>query len=122
MYLGRVTFALIVTAALLCTPELMCLLPGAQLTVSEEECCRKMAGDCDHTPLPTTHSCCTSASPGAATAVKSPERRIRVDAAVIHFENQQPNALVLPTETRNVRLDSSPPPGPPSLTNAILRI
>src|SRR5215469_6542145 len=40
------------------TPALACLLPGEQMTTSEQECCQKMAGQCGSTMMPSSHTCC----------------------------------------------------------------
>jgi len=39
-----------------------CMLPFAELTSSERECCRKMATECGEGDMPSEHSCCTTAA------------------------------------------------------------
>ena len=40
------------------TPDVLCLLPGFQMTLEEHECCQRMAGQCDIAPMPDLHKCC----------------------------------------------------------------
>jgi len=63
-----------VVIAWLLTPDVLCLLPGVDLTAVEEDCCRRMAGDCGSMPMPKTHSCCkTIERPDSATLSKIPD-------------------------------------------------
>jgi len=43
---------------LFASPAMACLLPGAQLSQEEKECCRSMVGMCDDMARNTSHSCC----------------------------------------------------------------
>src|SRR5437899_10408336 len=54
----RLILAAAVMVSLFCTAETLCLLPGVQLSLSEAECCRHMAGDCGRGAMPSSHSCC----------------------------------------------------------------
>ena len=54
------------------TPALACLLPEQEMTIAEQECCQKLAGQCGSAMMPSSHTCCqhpdegeTSVSPGA---------------------------------------------------------
>lgn len=101
-----------------------CLIPLAQLTAAELECCRIMPADCGQDRMPDAHSCCK------ATA----ETNTVVYAAVKSFtvapppESAGPVALhsVLP-QTRLVAAHDifssihSPPESPPGSIN-VLRI
>src|SRR5689334_8484049 len=74
-------------AAWLLTPDLICLIPGVQMTVQEHECCEKMGGDCGRIPMPDMHTCCKSTSPPHAVLVARsadyPELRLMTVPAVI---------------------------------------
>jgi hypothetical protein len=39
-------------------PVMACMLPTAQLSSSEHECCQKMAMNCGSAAMPSSHSCC----------------------------------------------------------------
>ncbi|MBI4472123.1 MAG: hypothetical protein HY646_05605 [Acidobacteria bacterium] len=63
-----------VVIAWLLTPDVLCLLPGVDLSAVEEDCCRRMAGDCGSMPMPKAHACCkTIERPENATLSKSPD-------------------------------------------------
>jgi hypothetical protein len=112
----------IVALSLLClwvgTPAFACL-PNPQMTHSEMECCKKMAGDCHMGTA--QHPCCKSVSdaPDSVASVQ-PIWQIHPDFAVV-------------ADTVNVRISSLsrapseqiglglPPPAPPG-QNSILRI
>jgi hypothetical protein len=74
-------------AAWLLTPDLLCLIPGVQMTLQEYECCEKMGGDCGRIPMPDMHTCCKSATPPHAVLVGRtadyPELRVVTLPAVI---------------------------------------
>jgi hypothetical protein len=48
-----------VLSVLLLTPDMMCLIPGVQMTVDEHECCLRMGADCGKVPMPASHLCCS---------------------------------------------------------------
>jgi hypothetical protein len=82
----RLTTALLLAAWLL-TPDLLCLIPGVQMTVEEHECCEKMGSDCGKIPMPDMHACCKSApTPHAVLVARTsdyPELRVVALPAVI---------------------------------------
>jgi hypothetical protein len=47
---------------LLGAPMMACLVPNAQLSADEEQCCKEMAGECQKTDsdMPASHSCCNT--------------------------------------------------------------
>jgi hypothetical protein len=52
-----------VAGAFLCVlltgaPMMACMLPDAQLSADEMQCCKQMAGDCQSAGMPASHSCC----------------------------------------------------------------
>lgn len=57
VHIGLASLLLI---GLMSTPVVACLLPGAQLTAAEEECCLQMAGQCHQAPG--SDSCCEPVS------------------------------------------------------------
>jgi len=40
------------------TLPLTCLTPAAPMAMEQRECCEKMAGSCDASMMPPSHSCC----------------------------------------------------------------
>ena len=53
--------AAILGTLLLGGPVMACLMPTAQLSAEERQCCEEMAGECHKTDSdkPASHSCCT---------------------------------------------------------------
>ena len=115
-------FHYIVALCLLClwigTPALACL-PNPQMTRSEMECCKKMAGDCRMGAG--QHPCCKTVS-NAPTFVASvqPISHVHPDFAVAAetVDVRIPSVSQAPSEQISLGL---PPPAPPG-QNSILRI
>ena len=57
MFRSRFASVLVIAIWVL-TPDVVCLLPGVDLTMDEHECCKRMAGECDMVPMPELHKCC----------------------------------------------------------------
>ena len=53
----------------LVTPDLLCLIPGVEMTADEHECCEKMGPDCGKIPMPDMQGCCRPASSPHAVVV-----------------------------------------------------
>jgi hypothetical protein len=71
----------------LVTPDLLCLIPGVEMTMEEHECCEKMGSDCGRAPMQDMHSCCRTVTPSdaviAARTTDGPELRAALLPAVI---------------------------------------
>lgn len=39
-------------------PAMACLVPGAEMTEAERDCCKQMAQQCGSMNMPSSHSCC----------------------------------------------------------------
>ena len=74
-------------AVWLITPDLLCLIPGVEMTADEHECCEKMGPDCGKIPMPDLHSCCRTATPPhaviASRTTDYPEQRASLAPAII---------------------------------------
>jgi hypothetical protein len=53
-------FAAFLAVLLLGGPIMACVVPDAQLTAEEKQCCKEMGGGCqpDESGMPMSHSCC----------------------------------------------------------------
>jgi len=102
------------------SPVMACLVPDAEMSAAERECCKHMAQECGSMNMPSSHSCC--------------ETEVRQAAPMLHVEKAQAapqvTAAIIVTspavaEIRPFHLTSSethsPPESPPSSTS-ILRI
>ena len=57
MFGSRFITAFLIAMWLL-TPDVLCLLPGVDLTADEHECCERMGEQCGMAPMPEFHKCC----------------------------------------------------------------
>ena len=112
--------SLVLLAALFGYPAMACLIPGADMTETERECCKHMSQQCGSMDMPSSHSCCEK-------EVGRPSSMLRV--AVVHFvppavygaivsELQQPHLA----EAQASFFELHPPPESPPGSSSILRI
>src|SRR5271169_1095551 len=97
-----------------------CLVPGAEMTAAERECCKRMSHQCGSMDMPVSHSCCqrevqpTRSMMAAAFVHATPPAAIEVvaDASTIpdFAENQR--------SLQRLQPPSESPPG----SSSILRI
>ena len=105
------------------SPVFACMLPGTATTADEAACCRKMASECGHGNMPSSHSCCKTLSvPEQASLAKgtfqlfqqlSPLYIVQASFDSAHGIQQVLHLVV--------GIGHSPPETPPS-ASAILRI
>jgi hypothetical protein len=95
---------------------------SSEMTQTDEECCRQMAGDCGQVSMPTSHSCCRyvdradSARPEAKSSGVS-----TVPVALISLDSQA--FIFLASRTgANIAATAESPPGSPSRFLQALRI
>src|SRR5205823_6572213 len=50
--------AIALAVLILALPISACLTPAAHMSNEQQECCRKMAGRCETSVMPSSHSCC----------------------------------------------------------------
>ncbi len=109
-----------VVAFLFATPLMACVMEASQMSVSEAECCKAMAGDCHNSVGPASHKCCRSVAivpdairPVRATSV-APQMHAAVAAPMI-------TPLLVSSTFATLVADTSPPGSPP-VCSSILRI
>ena len=49
---------LVMAVSVWASPLMACMLPDADLTAEERECCKNMANECGQMEMPASHSCC----------------------------------------------------------------
>jgi len=103
-------------------PLMACMLPSGVTTVAEKACCRKMAGECGHSQMPASHSCCkTVSSPNQIAVAKSSNLVSQLQLVYI----TQPAAFFGDLANHSIPRSStpghSPPESPPSFST-VLRI
>ena len=116
-----------VLAMLLATlPVAACVLPGAQMTAAEQDCCKKMAEQCGHTGMVKSHPCCRiSAAPSNLQALKTSATQIGDFTLMVSHSlpvsAQSITALTVAPVAFQIS-DVHGPPGLESLSTTILRI
>src|SRR5947207_852209 len=111
--------ALVLAVVILGLPLSACLMPTAKVSVEEQECCRKMAGRCETSVMPSSHSCCqhpVSRQDMAASKV----RRNDAGSAVAVLAEGVPVLPQLIVRSSSTSFES-PPESPPQIVN-VLRI
>ena len=106
-------------------PVAACVLPSAQMTSAERECCKKMAGQCGDMGMAKSHPCCQPT--GSATdlhALKVASSQDHSSLVVLQglpISAQGVPCLSLAPMAFQVSCTHSPP-GLESLTTTVLRI
>jgi hypothetical protein len=105
-------------------PQLVCFLPSEDMTQSESDCCKHMAGECGEANMQ-GHSCCTGiVPPDVAIATQVPRQFIpHSELVAMPHVSESPDllGLVLGTATPAQR-DIHAPPGDPAASSLVLRI
>lgn len=100
-------------------PLLACLRLFAEMSPEQRECCEKMAGRCEMSVMPSSHSCCQHpVSPHTATASRIQSGDF---ASAITILAEAPSPLARPMIGIAVSTFESPPESPPQSVN-VLRI
>jgi hypothetical protein len=95
----------------LLTPDVLCLVPGVDLTMDEHECCKRMGEQCGVMPVPEFHKCCQKVIPSdalvASKATAYPEGGMTALPAI-----HPPPGLTseLTGVRQRLRLENPPPP------------
>ena len=112
-----VSIALSITVFVL--PISACLTPAAEMTTEQRECCEKMAGRCETSVMPSSHSCCQHpVSRQALTASKIQRSDFGLAVVVL----REAASLLPQVITRGSATSfESPPEGPPQVVT-VLRI
>jgi hypothetical protein len=114
---------LVLVVSVWASPLMACMLPDADLTVEERECCKNMADDCGQIDMPASHSCCKVVVRQADSyLVNSRFPTIHSVSSVTLFVAVLEGPLpVGPLQTNTMFAGHSPPTSPPE-TISIVRI
>ena len=104
-------------------PLVACMLPSTVLTSEEQACCRRMANQCGHNGMSSSHSCCKTISAPDKSAVAKSSFRLSYQVHLLYLAQPIDRLSVLPQFglTSSAVLGHSPPQSPPSSCD-ILRI
>lgn len=105
------------------SPLMACMLPDADLTVEERECCKNMADDCSQMTMPASHSCCKAVTRQTDSYLINPRFPAAhsissITAFAVAIECPVPAS---PLHANTIFEGHSPPTSPPE-TISILRI
>src|SRR5881227_1886651 len=111
--------AIALAIVMLALPLSACLTPVAKVSQEQRECCQKMAGRCETSVMPSSHSCCQHpVSRQALTASKIQRSDFGLAVVVL----REAASLLPQVITRGSATSfESPPEGPPQ-TATVLRI
>lgn len=110
MALSVIIFALPVSA---------CLRPAAKMTVEQRECCRKMAGRCEASVMPRSHSCCQHPASLQAATAKKIQKNDFGSAVAMPMGTASPVPRIISRSC--AAMFESPPESPPQMIT-VLRI
>jgi len=114
---------LAMAVSLWASPLMACMLPDADLTVEERECCKNMADDCGQMAMPASHSCCKIVTRQADSYVVNSRFPVvhsvsSVTGFVVPVQAPGPADLLHP----NAVFEGHSPPTSPPTTISILRL
>jgi hypothetical protein len=106
-------------------PLAACVLPGAEMTPAERECCKNMAEQCGDMGMANSHPCCKpTGSPTDLRALKASSSQDHLSLVVLQglpILAQTVTYFSLTPQAFQVSYTHSPP-GLESLTTTVLRI
>jgi hypothetical protein len=105
------------------SPVMACMLPDADLTGEERECCKSMADDCGRMAMPASHSCCKAVVRQADVyLINSRFPTVHSVSSVTLFVSTIEHSLsATPLQAKTMVAAHSPPTSPPE-TISVLRI
>ena len=113
-------FALALTLS--AVPTMACLLPITTMTAAEQECCKRMAGQCGQAGMPSDHSCCQRISGPEDTFVKAPNAQLDHSADGSYISSVVAPLLLSGIPLVHATPEVHDPPGSPPTTISVLRI
>ena len=100
-------------------PLLACLTSFAEMSPEQRECCEKMAGRCEMSAMPSSHSCCQHpVSPHTANSSRIQSSDFGLAITMLA---EAPSPLARPMIGISISTFESPPESPPQSVN-VLRI
>ena len=109
----------LLVCVLLGSPLAVCLTPGRAMTVAEHHCCVKMAGACEVSAMPSSHSCCSH--PGSRETVQVSRIQIGNFEVALVALSEASLPLPVPMVSGDPNRFKFPPESPPP-TVFVLRI
>lgn len=102
-------------------PLASCFSP--EMTQTDEECCRQMAGDCGQVSMPTSHSCCRYVDRPDSARPETKSSRTSMTLVAVTSLGAQTDGLPAPSPTGlAATVAAESPPGTSSRSLQVLRI
>lgn len=111
--------SVVLSAVVLAVPISACLTPSADMSMEQRECCEKMAGRCEISVMPSSHSCCQH--PVSRHAVAASRVQSSDFSSAITMLAEAPALLPRPMIGTAACTFRSPPESPPESVS-VLRI
>src|SRR6266700_2770981 len=112
--------AIALAIVILALPLSACLTSAAKVSQEQQECCRKMAGRCETSVMPSSHSCCKHPVSRQHMATSKVQRN-DAGSAVAMLADGVPVLPQLIVQSSSSTSFESPPESPPQIVN-VLRI
>jgi hypothetical protein len=101
-------------------PAMACLIPGAEMTEAERDCCKHMAQQCGSMNMPSSHSCCQKEVSRLNSMLGTSLAQLVAPALTVAVVSELPQAHVISPAFSS--FEFHPPPESPPGTASILRI
>jgi hypothetical protein len=101
-------------------PVMACLVPDAEMTQAERECCKHMARQCGSMNMPSSHSCCQKEVSRPNAMLRASFAQLIAPALMGTVTGQAPLPYIAASKVSF--FESHPPPESPPGTSSILRI
>ena len=123
--LGKIG-VLVLSLVLLATPIMACVMPVANMTAAERDCCKRMAQECGK-GMSKSHSCCQTATvPELLSAIKSSASDVssnHLPLVLLHVVPPIQTVAMMPESGSSPwAVDIHSPPVSPPVTIPVLRI
>jgi len=100
-------------------PAMACLIPGAEMTEAERECCKHMAQQCGSMNMPSSHSCCQKEVSRPTSMLGATFAQLMAPALGVAVISEPPQHPVIAVHSL---FELNPSPESPPGTSSILRI
>ena len=111
--------SILLAVVILVLPLSACLTPAAKMSLEERECCQKMAGHCETSVMPSSHSCCQHPVSHQAVIASKIQRNDFGPAVAAPMVAAPPMPRII---TRSSANSFESPPVSPAQTVTVLRI
>ena len=117
---GRKLVGVLLLGLLFGYPAMACLVPNAEMTAAERDCCKHMAQQCGSMNMRSSHSCCQKEVSRPNSMLSATFAQLVSPALSDPVVAELPDSVAVGTEFSSFELH--PPPESPPGTSSILKI